>query len=469
VRYLELGVLTLNASRSLFAALLALTVSSPAMARAEERDVSGTIEANPLRIQTRFAIYIITGPDSLTQSLRAVAGMGRSVTTRLDVGKAGLLGVLEGKYTASVVSVSGHATAPSQLLTSPASDASGLEAIGPETEYTITGVSGDFMQVKLADGKTGYVPASFASVGEDHWLARDIGKDILGPIFAHTSASNDARTFHPDGFYFEGKVTSLDPKGPLAKLASRLVGSAVVRPSLGAHKTGTPDGKFDVPGFTIRLTTTGAAIGPNPNPGDQNFTFLAGLESLANLATAPFTENQFDYLAPGNTYYPAISYRIAPNSATDSEPTQDISLRVVPEAFTPSDATLVKPTNGDQRDAKLKLAVQEHKAALRIEGQIKGGNWTPLVRITMDEPLAMDNEAFHYYPDLAGRGLIPQGVVNALRAELYPASQAARPTTGAERTAEDAAKAAAAKAAAAGEAKPTPMKGFIDRLKRIGE
>ncbi len=357
--------------------------------------------------------------------------------------------------------MSGHATAPSQLLSSPGSDASELEAIGPETEYTITGVSGDFMQVKLADGKTGYVPTSFASVGEDHWLARDIGEDILGPLFAHTSASSDARTFHPDGFYFEGTVTSLDPAGPLAKLAGRLVGSAVVRPSLGAHKAGTPDGKFDIPGFTIRLTTTGAAIGPNPEPGDENFTFLAGLKSLANLATAPFTENQFDYLDPGNTYYPAIAYRIAPSSATDSEPAQDISLRVVPEAFTPSDATLVKPKNGNQRDAKLKLAVQEHKAALRIEGQVKGGQWTPLVRITMDKPITMDNEAFHYYPDLAGRGLIPQGVVNALRAELYPASQAARPKTGAERTAEDDAKAAAAKAAAS--------KGFLDRLTHIGD
>jgi len=457
----------LNASRSLSAALLALMVSSPALAHAEERDVSGTIEANPLRIESLFATYIVTGPDSLTQSLRAVAGMGRSVTARLDVG--GGTGLIEKKYTASVLSLSGHATAPSQLLSSPASDASGLEAIGPETEYTITGVSGDFMRVELADGKTGYVPASFASVGQDHPIARDIGKNILGPIFAHTSASNDARTFHPDGFYFEGKVTSLDPSGPLANLASRLVGSAVVRPSLGAHKAGTPDGKFDIPGFTIRLTTTGAPIGPNPNPGDENFTFLAGLKSLANLATAPFTENQFDYLDPGNTYYPAISYRIAPSSATDSEPTQDISLRVVPEAYTPSDPSLAKPTNGDQRDAKLELAVKEHKAALRIEGQVKGGAWTPLVRITMDQPITMDNEAFHYYPDLAGRGLVPQGVVNALRAELYPESQAARPQTAAERAA-DAAKSAAAKATSgAAIAKPTPAKGFIDQLTHMGD
>lgn len=439
------------------------------MARAEERNVTGTIEASPLRIKAFLKTYIITGPDSLTQSLSAVAGMGRRVSARLDVGVGS--GFIEKEYMASVLSVSGHATAPSQLLSSPRSDASGVQALGAQAEYTITGVDGDFTQVKLADGKTGYVPTSFASVGEDHWIARFIGKNVLGPIFAHTSDKSSARTFHPDGVYFEGKVTSLDPPAPFAKLASRLVGSAVVRPSLGAHKTGTPDGKFDIAGFTIRLTTTGAAIGPNPNPGDQNFTFLAGLKSLANLATSPFTQNQFDYLDPGNAYYPAIAYRIA--SASDGEPTQDISLRVVPEPFTPSDASLANPTNGDQREAKLRLAVQEHKAALRIEAKVKGGAWTPLVRIAMERPITIDNEAFHYYPDLAGRGLIPQGVVNALRAELYPASQAARPQTAEERAQEDAAKAAeeAAKAAKGTPAiaKPASTRGFAARLTQVGE
>jgi hypothetical protein len=73
----------------------------------------------------------------------------------------------------------------------------------------------------------------------------------------------------------------------------------------------------------------------------------------------------------------------------------------------------------------------------------------------------MDNEAFHYYPDLAGRGLIPQGIVNALRAELYPESQAARPQTTEERDAEDAAKAAAKAAPAA------PEKGIVDALSPI--
>ncbi len=438
-------------SRLLLAASF-LAMLSPATARAEERDVTGTIEANPLRIESFLKTYIITGEDPLTRSLSAVAGMGRRVTARLDVGAGS--GFIKKEYLASVLSVSGHQTAPSQLLSEARGDAAGSTTVGPQTDYTITGVEGDFVKVQLADGKTGYVPASFASVGEDHWIARRIGKFVLGPIFAHTSGKKEARTFHPDGLYFEGKVTSLDPPAPFASLADRLVGSAIVRPSLGAHEEGTPDGKFDVAGFTIRLTTTGAPIGPDPNPGDQNFTFLAGLKGLRNLVTSPFTQNQFDYLDPTNTYYPAIAYRVA------GEP-KEISLRVVAEAYTPSDASLATPANGVQRDAKLKLAVQEGKAALRIEGRIGDGTWTPLARIAMEREVEMDNEAFRYYPDLAGRGFVPQGVVNALRAELYPFSQAARPKTEAERAQEDAAKAEASK--------PSPTRGFADQLTPIGK
>jgi hypothetical protein len=449
---LEPGAPTLRSLHRLFAASLLAVAFSTAIARAEEREVSGTIEADPLRIKAFLKTYIITGQDPLAQSLDAVAGMGRRVTARLDVGVGS--GFIEKKYLARVLSVSGHATAPSPLLSAPRSDATRLETVGAQTDYTITGVDAGFMRVELPGGQTGYVPASFVSVGADHWIARKIGRDILGPIFGRTSAKKEARTFHPDGFYFEGAVTSLDPPAPYAALANRLVGSAVVRPSLGAHEAGSPDGKFDVAGFTIRLTTTGAPIGPDPSPGDQNFTFLAGLKSLAHIVISPFTQNQFDYLDPTNVYYPAISYRVAGEA-------REISLRVVAEPYTPSDPALVTPRNGAQRDAKLKLAVQERKAALRIEGKIEGGAWTPLVRIAMERPLSMDNEAFRYHPDLAGRGLIPQGAVNALRATVYPASQAARPRTAAERAAGD--------SGTASPSAPTPTKGFADRLTRIGD
>ncbi len=430
-------------SRFPFVTLVAFVVVAlaPAAVHAEERQVSGTIEADPLRIEGLLGSYTITGPAALAQRLNEVAGMGRTVTASVDIDSPGV-GLLRKTYAATLVSVSGHATAPAQLVSDPTPGSSAIESVGPETQLTITGSDNDMLEVRLADGKTGYVPASFTSVGQDHTIARDIGRDILGPIFAKTSAANDARTFHPDGLYFEGKVTSLSPPSPvLANLAQRLVGSAVVRPSLGVHKAGTPDGKLDIPGFTIRLTTTGAAIGPEPLPGDENFTFLADLKSLGDIVVAPFVTDQFDYLDPGNTYYPAVPYRIAPTSESDQEPTQNVSLRVVPEPFTPTDPALAHPKNGDQRDQKLELAVQEKKAALRIEAQIGGGAWTPLVRISMDQSIPMDNEAFRYYPDLAGRGLIPQGAVNAIRAEVYPDSQAARPQTAAERAADEAASA----------------------------
>jgi hypothetical protein len=441
-------------SRSTFAAALTVVAFSPALAHAEECDVSGTIEANPLRIDGIFFSYRINGPAALAERLNEVAGMGRKVTAHVDKGASE--GFLHNHYPVTLLSVSGHATAPTELYCDPELDAISRESIPPETEFTITGAEGDWMDVRLADGKTGYVPASFTSVGEDHVLARDIGRDVLGPLFAKTSAHSDARTFHPDGLYFEGTVTSLDPPAPLASLAQRLVGSAVVRPSLGVHKAGTPDGKFDVPGFTIRLTTPGAPIGAEPLPGDENFTFLADLKSLAYIFVAPFKTDQFDYLDPGNVYYPAIAYRIAPTAESDAEPTQDVALRVLPEAYTPADASLAHPKNGADRDKKLMAAIQDHKAALRVEASLDGGKtWTPLVRISMDQTLPMDNEAFHYYPDLVGRGLIPQGVVNALRAEVYPDSQAARPQTDAERAADTAPKQA-------------PEKGIVDALPPVG-
>lgn len=474
------------------AALIALA-SSPAVARADQWDVSGTLQANPLRIESLFATYKIEGPADLVQRLGEVAGMGRSVSATVESDASGT-GLFHQDYTVNLVSVSGHTTAPTTVLESPSAGAKVVSTLDPETDFTVksagssatpSGAAGAFYQVQLKDGTTGYVPASFTSIGEDHTVSRAVASDVLGPIFAKTSADNDARTFHPDGFYFEGKVTSLNPPAPFATLAQRMLGSAVVRPSLGVHKAGTPDSKLDIPGFTIRLVETGATVGPEPSPGDENFTFLASLKSLADIAIAPFLSNQFDYFDPGNTYYPAIAYRISPTSASDSEPTQNVWLRVVPEAFTPDDASLAHPTNGDQRDAKLLAGVKEHKAALRIEVQLdqslatkllddvetlaqtrsivaawQGQPWTPLVRISMDQSIPMDNEAFRYYPDLAGRGLVPQGVVNALRAEVYPKSQAARPATTAEREADDAAK-AAAKAAKTPQA---PEKGIVDEL-----
>lgn len=455
----------MSLSRASLAALV--LAAAPAVASAAEWEVTGKVEANPLRIETFMDTYEVKGPADLVARLQAVAGMNRTVTARVESDSPGR-GLFHAAYEVGLVSLSGYSTAPTAVRSEPSSNAPTTSTLDPMKDFKVVGTAGDFLQVQLADGTRGYVPAGFTSIGEDHPIARAIAESILGPIFAHTSRNNDARTFHPDGLYFEGKVTSLNPSGELGAIAQRLVGSAVVRPSLGAHKDGQPDSKIDIPGFTIRLTAPGAAIGPNPEPGDENFTFLADLTSLGKLVVAPFVTNQFDYFDAKNVYYPGgVSYKVASSSGQP----RDVQLRVVPEAFTPSDPALAHPTNGAQRDQKLEAAVREGKAALRIEAQLDGGAWTPVARISMEKPLTMDNEAFHYYPDLAGRGLVPQGTVNALRAELYPQSQAARPANEAERRAEDEAKAAEAAKGKTGrelEQEAGPRKGIADALKGEG-
>jgi hypothetical protein len=433
----------------------------PLVASAQELPVKGTLEDNPLRIVSGLTTYTIDGQGALVDHVRAVASLGRSVAASVKSDAPATHDLLSTNSTVGLVSIGGRTTANTALFADHSASAAQLEKLDVESPITLTdvvvapgsGASQEWFKVTLGDGSSGWVPAGFVAIGTDDPMVRAVAHAIAAPIFAHTSAANDARTFHPDGLYFQGTAKSLSPGAPFTNEAKRMEGAAVIRPSEGVHKAGAPDAR-DVLGFTIRLTTAGVAIGPEPQPGDENFTFLAWAQNLAEIPIALFVADSYDYFSPKNQYYAMIPYRIA-------ETSRPVLLRVVPEPFTPDDASLANPTTGDGRDKKLEAGVAEHKAALRIQGQVQQTlvqsvlsglaalspigkatppSWVDLVRITFDAPLTMDNEAFHYYPDLAGRGLIPTGSINAIRAEVYPSSQAARPATAAARKAADAAK-----------------------------
>lgn len=162
---------------------------------------------------------------------------------------------------------------------------------------------------------------------------------------------------------------------------------------------------------------------------------------------APRPELDGDYF--GNTYYPAQPFLLEAAG-------KQVWVRVVPVGFRPDDV----PATPEGRDAKVRAAIAAGQARFRIEvteranravellgwdrDELMAGvgnplrsllaeEWIPLAELRLTGPLAIDQEALRYYPDLAGRGLRPVGVVASLRPAVYAASQAARPGTAEER------------------------------------
>ena len=53
--------------------------------------------------------------------------------------------------------------------------------------------------------------------------------------------------------------------------------------------------------------------------------------------------------------------------------------------------------------------------------------WVPVARIELRERADVNQEALAFSPFRDGRGIVPRGLVHALRRRVYPSSQRARP------------------------------------------
>jgi hypothetical protein len=413
--------------------LLAALVPNIALAQSAET-VTGKLLAGPLRIDSRP----FDAPPVLGERLTAAASLSPTVSVELSG--------------ATLVSIDGRTTSDAPLLASTAIGAATLASLKANTTVTITDAvtSGSVYYKVSAGAATGWLGADLVQIGYESETGNAIGK-VLAPAFAGVSALRSARTFHPDGVTYTGKVTSLGPPAPFDAAAQKLEGAALSRFGVGIFKTGAPAWLPDATSIATRFCAS--IDGVNTHPGDEDILATAGSERFRTIGLAPFHCNKFDYFA--NDYFPMEPMKIANG-------TVDVWVRLAPVPMTLSDPSLQDPKTAADREGKLALAVKENKAKFHLEVQrtntsitrewlgidlgtlVKTGSvsaaraenpWIPLVEIDFDTPLAIDQETLHFNPDLTGRGLVPHGIIAAIRSPVYRASQDARPATAADRAA----------------------------------
>ena len=223
------------------------------------------------------------------------------------------------------------------------------------------------------------------------------------PVFALVSFARRARTFHPRGDAYLADVAALPGGGALGEA---LAGPALVRLSGALWKSRWEH--LDVLGCALRFRRRDDAS-VEPEAGDQDLLFATILRPWT-MGLAPFTTDASDYLA--NLYY-AVSPFDVPGFGR-------AFLRMRPE-----------PHHGvDGRDRGGRLAATVAREGVRLTLEVRRRwrwRWVPVARVALRERAHVDQEALAFSPFRDGRGLVPRGLVHAMRRAVYAASQRARP------------------------------------------
>ncbi|MFT3776056.1 MAG: hypothetical protein QM820_62730 [Minicystis sp.] len=124
---------------------------------------------------------------------------------------------------------------------------------------------------------------------------------------------------------------------------------------------------------------------------------------------AVFTTDVRDFLA--NNYGAVLPSR-APGLGL-------VDFRLVPEPIA---------AGGKDRNERLAHAVMEGRAVLTLQVRERraGARYRDLAQITLRERVAGGGEDLRFDPAHAGLGIEPAGVLQAIRAVVYPASQLGR-------------------------------------------
>jgi hypothetical protein len=226
-----------------------------------------------------------------------------------------------------------------------------------------------------------------------------IGRVLGGafsPIAVLGSLARGARLFHPDGVVYRAEVE------PVAgdALATSLRGGALVRLSGALWRW---------PASTRRPDILGVAVRFHPDEARAQDLLFASFRTVPGLLVAPFTTEVRDFLA--NTYGTVLPSRATGIGRVD--------FRLVPEPFA---------TTGRDRRERLESAVRAGRAAFDLEA--REGNapdrYRTIARIVLRERISTGNDDLRFDPFRAGLGIEPAGLLQALRAAVYPASQLGR-------------------------------------------
>lgn len=386
--------------------LLALSSVASAQDLSRARRVACKVRTQPLALQpTARGVGPFAGAALPVADLVLDLEAGRSVTAFVVDRRA--------------VALEGRTLADTVLLDDPGLGGTSLASLSLHTPVAVferRSVSGPtgrqpWLRVALKGGQRGWLLAEQVRVGTDSPVGDAIG-GLLAPGFGLGSKLRGARFFHPDGHVYEATVTSLHP-GAFAATAARLEGAALIRLGLGMHRLTDPNAEpwFDALSLAIRFTDPRHGVTTRVHEGDQDLLVTAWAERFHQFFwRVPFVGETKDFLA--NDYFPAMPFRVEG---------QDVWLRVVP-----SDRGYT--SRGAGRIERLDNAIADGQARFTLAVQRDGEEaWTPLVELRFARRVDVDQDALHYHPGLAGRGLQPTGWVAAARGAVYRASQDARP------------------------------------------
>jgi hypothetical protein len=230
---------------------------------------------------------------------------------------------------------------------------------------------------------------------------------LLSPLFAMISAVLGRRVFHPTGLLTLGRVEALPEHAALAPLAARLVGSALVRWSGGAHTSASAP--KDLLGCAVRFR--------RPGPLDQ----MVGADDQDLLTITSATVGGI-FRASEET--DVSEYRASTYHALGSFEDQDLGpleLRLVPRP--PQ-----RPATGSDRNERLRDAIARGDASmvLEVRGRVTGDAWQGAAEIVLEQVLEGDPVDLKFDPFRNGRGIRPAGFLHAVRRAVYPAAQRGR-------------------------------------------
>ncbi|MDI1475804.1 hypothetical protein [Polyangium sp. y55x31] len=252
-------------------------------------------------------------------------------------------------------------------------------------------------------------------------LGRAIG-GVLSPITGEGSLLRRARLFHPDGVLFRADVRPLAREGAVGELAQRLAGPALVRLSSAwwRHEKELPDALGIAVRFCGRMPT---ATSVEASARDQDLLF-ATFQHIWSLPFAPLTTNVHDFL--GNQYHAILPFYVLGLGR--------VKFRLMPSRQRQHD------THGSRRE-RLERAVAAGNAVLRLEVAQVGAigarlrspeqilrmsRWQAVAVIDLEERSLVDQEALSFTPFHAGRGIMPIGPFQMMRAATYAASRTGR-------------------------------------------
>lgn len=222
---------------------------------------------------------------------------------------------------------------------------------------------------------------------------------IAAPVFAAVAALRHARVFHPTGELFEASVELGSPPDDFAPLAVALRGPALVRFSGALWRTDDPR-RPDVLGCALRL--------PDGRRGNQDLLF-ATIRRPWTMGLAPLTTHVEDYLS--NDYFGVSPF----------------SLEDVPRRFYLRLRPLRQGGYGEDRTERLLRALDEGPVVLAIDASYRPrSEWREVARLRVVRWAPHDDPRLRFDPFSTGRGIVPRGVIHALRHGAYAASQATR-------------------------------------------